>query len=534
MVIKAKTTTIDMPSGASTQEVLSPAEEMAKRMQFTPAPPPKGTSFMALLRRIPLLTGFLQNLTQAGDSLSQIAEFEETVADPLLAATTSFHFSGLILSIIDFIRVPIIYLGFYIAGEKPPFSLSKNARWLYSAVLLGLAISSLLLTAAAPYIAIAVAGLTLAASLFVMGKMIYQRYQLRKELNKLEAEITSETSELNALCHKAAEIEAQLEKETDTDRMALMRAELIKVKGDFDLLYAEKKDTLQALYDRKAVCEAKLAKKNIISGIDRGIAIALSAVAVIGLSLTLFFPPIGLGIVTAGAILGAVYLLGRITFPFIKSWATNTFNPHKSGTFTYSKLPTEPDDTPEDTLREIELVELSPRRASPTAVDSTAKTMQLLFGKETTAEALSPQVSFNKWMGQVQSTLIKIVEDRNLVNILTFFNHAASYIQTAKPELHAADLRRFFSNFDDARPVFILLKQAVTAVKNGDITLPETDKANLMACKPMVDFLYEQNVDLMELAPEASPVFRPIATTASDSDDEGAREGEDTTPSRTE
>ena len=86
--------------------------------------------------RIPFLTGFLQHLDDAG----KFAQFMIKAASDgmkLLKKTTSGSvIGGIVLDAIDFFRIPFLYLGAWLTGTGLPFTLSNNAQWLYSAVLL--------------------------------------------------------------------------------------------------------------------------------------------------------------------------------------------------------------------------------------------------------------------------------------------------------------------------------------------------------------------------------------------------------------
>lgn len=90
----------------------------------------------------------------------------QAAATAAQAAGNGFQWAGLGLALIDFFRIPLIYLAALLIGQKPPITLNKNARWLYSTVLLVLTIISLTVPAAAPPIALVTAILGFGCSVF--------------------------------------------------------------------------------------------------------------------------------------------------------------------------------------------------------------------------------------------------------------------------------------------------------------------------------------------------------------------------------
>lgn len=64
--------------------------------------------------------------------------------------------------------------------------------------------------------------------------------------------------------------------------------------------------------------------------VDRTIAVALSALTIAALAVTLFFPPVGGGMLAGIAIFGGAYFLARVSMPLIKATAVWLYNKLKS------------------------------------------------------------------------------------------------------------------------------------------------------------------------------------------------------------
>ena len=303
---------------------LHSAQEMAELLIFTPTALPNELTFMQLLERVTLLATFLKQFNDIGGSAGSIAQLQGNGSDSLQTAMDSFRFTGLALKIIDFIRIPAIYLAFLIAGEKPPMTIPKNTQWLYSGVLLGLTIAALAAPVVAPIIAVSAASLGLAVGLVTLFKTFYQPYRTRQKLKAIEEEITTQTDGLNKLREQTIALEDQLSQTKTNEEQAVLRASIETVAQHFNTDYETKKHQLQQLHDTKFQYEKELIsldlEKTKIAILDKGLGLILSSIAVIGFALSLAFPPIGVVIIAATTIIGAVYLSSRITFSLFNAF----------------------------------------------------------------------------------------------------------------------------------------------------------------------------------------------------------------------
>jgi len=158
------------------------------------------------------------------------------------------------------------------------------------------------------------AGIGLSVGVFLLVRTLYERYQLGKENKKLKKIIDIEEREMLLIQQEAKDLEKRLKEATEED-------EMIKIHQEIALLherYATQHSMLEKLKNKELHLEQKMAEVGIMQVVDKGVGICLSALTIIGLALSLFFPMAGLGILTGVAIAGGVYLLARLTAPLFQ------------------------------------------------------------------------------------------------------------------------------------------------------------------------------------------------------------------------
>lgn len=354
---------------------------------------PKEKAFILdlLTTKIPLLANFLKRGSSIGNLSAQIAQLHHS-SQALQGASTGLDFVSIGFGVIDFFRFPAIYLAAYIVGEPPPITLSNNARWLYSAVILGLSLTAILVPVTASPIALTLASLGLAVSVVTTVNLIYQRRQVRKGLNETNSEIEIETGKLKVLQEQAKKLELQLAGLKKNDEHYQQNAtELCKEIDELNGRYSKTKEQLQTLHDKKLKQETKLGNMGGMAFMDKGVSIALSSLAIIGVVLTLLFPQIGLAILAATAALAVTYLVVRVTGPYILS-GLKTVGSWLAGKFGYdtaegdapkldNTLEKQSKDKPEPQIKE-ELSEDPHVQNDQSIKDSTLKTMEGLNSPE--------------------------------------------------------------------------------------------------------------------------------------------------------
>jgi uncharacterized membrane protein len=456
------------------------SEEMAAMLAFAPRPTPAGSRLNALVRRLPLFGSLLDNIDKTGKSFSGLAVVEENILQSLSDTFSGFQIAGLVIYAIDFFKIPAIFLAGLIKGENVPISLTQQAKSVYSGVLLALTITALALPFAAPPIALTVASLTLGFSLYVMGQTLYDRYQLNKKLRNINQTIATETQELDAIRLEVITLEAEIATAKSMEAVEQLRLQIVQKRKEFEQKYDLKKEHLQNLHDEKFLTETELHSIKTNKIMNTSVGISLAALAIIGLAVSLFFPPVGLAILGTSAGLSGLYIIAKISYPLIKKWIT-TASGSKDG------IRLEP--TREEESEDIDAL-------SETNNDSTAITMKLLFGGED-GPALPTNAS-KHWGAELQTLLLKMVTHHDLKNALMFLKNAAHHIPTMASEMPTDDLRQFFRHFDedDTPRIVELFKEAIAAGQNGTIELSTQDRKALLNCKPLKTVLGEYGINL--------------------------------------
>ncbi|HAT8642887.1 TPA: hypothetical protein JBB11_12110 [Legionella pneumophila subsp. pneumophila] len=310
------------------EKTLRLLQAMQVPIEYPLTPLDKASLLKKATKRIPLLSKFLKTIDDTGDVAVKIGEritsISHTPGKESLAH--GFAFGGLAMAGFDFLRIPIIYLSAYLLGEEVPVNLSNNAKWLYSAVLLGLTITALAVPVAAPYIAFAAAGLSFGVGTFLLGKTLYERYQLGRERKKLKAEIIREEDEMLKIQDKAKHLESLLQSADNEEQIAAILYEISVVQEN----YNRQKKQIQGLKNEELQLEQQIKNLDTMKVVDRTVAVALSALTIAALAVTLFFPPVGGGMLAGIAILGGAYFVARVSSPLVKATAIWLYNKLKS------------------------------------------------------------------------------------------------------------------------------------------------------------------------------------------------------------
>lgn len=292
----------------------------------------KQSLLRAAIARIPWISKFLTNVDDTAETIVKIGERVSDVANSFGNESIShgFHIGGIVVAAFDFIRIPLIYLAAYMLDEKIPFKLTNNAKWIYASFLLALTITAVSVPATAPIIAFVAAGTGLGLGVFLLARTLYQRYELGKERKSLKTEIESAQSEMDLIQDKAKQLETMLLDAKEEDHIIAILQEVALVQEQ----YNSQKSLLEKLKNRELHVEQKIQNLGAMRIVDKSIGIGLTCISIIGLVVTLFFPPVGLWILTGAAIAGGVYLVGRLSTPLFKSlgnWLVNKFK-HPSAT----------------------------------------------------------------------------------------------------------------------------------------------------------------------------------------------------------
>lgn len=270
---------------------------------------------LAILKMIPFFNKFISAADGVGNVLISLVEIEGHITNATQAAGSAFGIIKLISSAFDFIRVPCIYLGAIIAGQKLPMTLSRNARFLYASVLLGITITAFAFPPSAPIIALVSALFALGYSVITMANLFHKRDLIRDQLKKVENDIEITKTKTLKLIDELEHLErkakaARYENKVDSQLLDEIKSKRDEIKSQLN--------SLQELYDQQEYAKQKLEKLGLAHALDKTMGVALACLALIGVVVSLVFPPVGLIILAVTASIGFTYLIGRVTYPLFK------------------------------------------------------------------------------------------------------------------------------------------------------------------------------------------------------------------------
>lgn len=259
------------------------------------------------LKKIPVISRFIKDAATTNNAARQLSTLQGA---PPTAVTTGLQFGGVSLAALDFFLVPIGYLHAYISGQKVPISLNSNARWAYAGVGLGLALTATFVPGAAPVIGLVGAALSLGVGSFLLGKTLYDRYQLGKKRREISQNIEEVEKEIQKLAEALAESIKNGEKSNIFEEGALS-----KIQKNYDT----QKDILKNLKEKEVNVNDAIKNLGTTHVVDRSLKVAFAALSVVGAIVAVFFPPVGLGILAAVAIASITYIAAQLIASLILS-----------------------------------------------------------------------------------------------------------------------------------------------------------------------------------------------------------------------
>lgn len=354
-------------------------QDMQNTVSYDLKLPDETSLFKKVATKIPLLAKFLNHANTTGSVILKAGqEFKAFTNNSATAAASGvFQFGGVALAAFDFVEVPLIYLMSFALNEKVPITLNNNARFLYSGLLLALAIISIAVPAAAPVIALVGATIGLAVGVFSLGKTVYEYYQLNKQNNVIQSQVDAEEGALQLLQQEAADLKEQLNGDMNEMELGVIYSQIDALKKRFDA----QKEVVESLKNKQLVVQNKIKDTGMLQIADKSVGVILGALSVVGLVVAAFFPPVGIGIITGVVAAGGVYFVGRITLPLIVSLSTWAFEKIKS-----SISSTEVTEGLEDRLRPTPTVEQVDN------ISSTAKALTGLNGKNADLKSVEVEV----------------------------------------------------------------------------------------------------------------------------------------------
>ncbi|PWY56544.1 hypothetical protein DGG96_05310 [Legionella qingyii] len=279
----------------------------------------------SILKILPFFNKFIDSAEGAGSTITSMVQIQGHLTHASEAAGSAFLIIRVVNAAIDFIRIPCIYIAAYIANQESPITLSRNARFLYSAVLLGLTITALAFPPSAPIIALVLSIAALGLSVVTLAKLYYKRYEVKDQLAQIEKDIDIKKNRIAALIDSLEQLEGEAKKAKLEGQRENFNNLKDKIKTERHEIQ-EQLNELQKLYDNQEIGKEKLAKLGTIATLDKTAGVAFTSLALIGAIVSLVFPPAGLPIIAAAASLAAIYVIGRVTYPIFKFLAEKIVN----------------------------------------------------------------------------------------------------------------------------------------------------------------------------------------------------------------
>jgi hypothetical protein len=287
---------------------------------------------LAKLKGVQLFSKFGSALVRTGSSSVDFSgskglfDHAKSTAHSL---NSGFSFAALAFSIYDFVRIPLTYIVAWQLGQKTDLSDSQKARWLYSGFLLGLSITAIALPVTAVSIAVATAAIGLASSLFAIGRFFYFKHKLKEELNQIKEALEVKEKGVDEFRSKAAFLQKKLQEAKNTKNQMEIAALAPEIK-QLSANYFAQINEVQSLKDKQYFLEQKLERKGMGTLLDKTVSVGLASIGLIGITLSLFFPPIGFGIVLGAVGAGLFYGVGRAALPLLTKilhFVRDKFNP---------------------------------------------------------------------------------------------------------------------------------------------------------------------------------------------------------------
>lgn len=265
-----------------------------------PLCPKESTSNPSILDHFPLFAALLGRFQSAGGMISRIIKFSGDTSEAPEIAENVFGYIGFGLTALNFLRdfvaTPLKALATILSGKKLILKNKEIAKFLYSALTLSFAITSLILPATGAILGLVGSVIGLSVSVFFLYRTLTKYHQTQKILHQVQQDIER------------------------------LRAQLIETVNKEGTLNESLLKRLQAHVNQQALLEKKKHGYTNQKILDRSIGTMLASLAVIGLALNFVFPPAGLIILSIVTFTGFAYTLYRIT-PKVVSFFNQKFGP---------------------------------------------------------------------------------------------------------------------------------------------------------------------------------------------------------------
>lgn len=308
----------DVPAQALNESppVLSPDEKLASMRafdgKFVPGVVENDSLLLSLLGTSPVFSSLLKSVDGGVGALDKYAKTMHRLTVRMQTISKGFHIATLAIDLLNFIFIPVAALAAWQVNEKSPFTVSNGTKWAYSAMILALGLTGLLIPGAAPIMAGAGIALALGASVVVFGKLLSDRRKHTREIKRLNAGIAAVGQELDELQQTAANTSLSEE----------------QVEQLYEA-FSETKQRMQSLVDTREKHRARLHRKGGEAMLDKGMGMSFMMLAAIAAAITLVFPQVGFTVLACTAALAATYIVGRITVTLLGKLKAALTRPEK-------------------------------------------------------------------------------------------------------------------------------------------------------------------------------------------------------------
>ncbi|WP_182392323.1 hypothetical protein [Legionella sp. PC997] len=276
-----------------------------------------------VLKKVLLASQIIKTTGSTGKAIMQISSSIRTFNNiaPTESLKQGLGIGAIIFAALDFLLIPFIYLTCYLLGEKIPADRSNNSKWLFSSILLALTITSITVPAVAIAIALTTTSISFLLSVFLLGRAIYERYRLGNDRRAIRKLIDNTTEEIKSIQTDAITLRNALREEIDEQELIFLCEQISMLHERFKA----EKDELIKLKLKELDLNNKIKNAGFMQVMDKGVGLSLSALGLIGLIVSLYFPLVGLGILTAVSVISLAYLAGRLIVPLIQlgKWIVN-------------------------------------------------------------------------------------------------------------------------------------------------------------------------------------------------------------------
>ncbi|WP_141650399.1 hypothetical protein [Legionella massiliensis] len=302
------------------KEAREKALENAKVMgaEYKPKLPEPHKLIQILYEKVPLLSGFLRGIDGTGASLGKLAilKGDSGIGKPVAGGLVAT--SDLLLAL-DLIRLPIIIAAAKYYGVELPFTLTDGAKTIYTLILFGLGVATLLAPAVVlPILGAVSAILAFVASAIAFGKLISDLVQNAKE-RKVTAKALQQAEEALQAVEELKDLESKVKglvADLDNPELEGKHAEIAEKLIALRQLYDEKVKPVQDLRDKEFLLKYKWDNElGMGTGVNSAIGLGLGAGAVCGALIALIVPPLaplGAAIIGCCAAVGTAYFITRL------------------------------------------------------------------------------------------------------------------------------------------------------------------------------------------------------------------------------